>query len=80
VGKGNLSKTMRQIGLICHKLRLSWRTYLDTIRTFRLAKKSAHILHQKDYRHVPKDTVPCILLVNIKVLINLFFLKCQDII
>jgi hypothetical protein len=30
------------------------------------------ILHQKDYCHVPKDSVPWILLVKIEVLINFF--------
>ena len=73
MGTGNLSETVKQVGLICHKLRLRWRTCLGTIRTFRLAKKIAHITHQKDYCHVPKDYVPWILLVNIEVLINFFF-------
>jgi hypothetical protein len=72
MGKGNLSKRMRQTGLICHTPRLKWRTYLDRIRTFRLAKKSADILHQEDYCHVPKNSVPWILLVNIYLLINSF--------
>lgn len=48
----------------------------------KLAKLLGHdkdILHQKYYYHVPKDSVPWILLVKIEVLINFFF-KCQDII
>ena len=64
---------MRQIGLICHKLRLKLRTYLDKIRTFRLAKKFTHILHQNDYCNV-KDSNTWKLLVSIEALINFNFM------